>query len=518
MGQTAAPTQRCLACDELELARVSDARPVQTLPVPAAALAGFPEGREPGALTRRRLLQWGLAGFASVYAPRALGFQSVWEAAAAEAAAAPANQRCVVLLYIAGGNDGLNCLVPTDSNEYAAYTAKRPVLHRGLGPTASGTVGSFTVPGTGGQLAFAAPLVSAAAGGDNGKQVGLDTLYGSTGTGSAADAQLALMPAVDYTPPSLSHFDSSDYWFAGALQKLTTGWLGRWLDLHGSLNNPLQAISIDSAISKSIRTTAAPICAIPSLSGLGFTMRTAGSVGSPGVGFADVPPGTAAVNGAIGQISGNSAGNPTLQRSRDSYAQTITVAQQVSGAPPASVSAQYPANSQLAKKLQLATTLLKAPLGTRVITIHWGALDTHGNQLATQDPQLVQLSACLGAFQADLAANGLADRVCTLVFSEFGRRVAENASGGTDHGAGGLMMLQGQNVRGGWAAPFPGVKSAELDQLGDLKVPTDFRTVYASVINEWLGTDPTEVIAGLSGLPGPQRYDGTSSNLFDTSK
>ena len=79
-------------------------------------------------------------------------------------------------------------------------------------------------------------------------------------------------------------------------------------------------------------------------------------------------------------------------------------------------------------------------------------------------------------------------------------------------------MLMGRNVRGGWAAPFPGVKSGELDQLGDLKVPTDFRTVYASVINEWLGTDPNEVITGLSGLPGPQRYDATSSNLFDTSK
>src|SRR4051794_2280482 len=119
---------RCTSCEELELARVRDARPVQTLPIPSAALAGFPEGRDRAALTRRRLLQWGLAGFASVYAPKALGFEEVWEAAVANAAAAPQDQRCVVLLYLAGGNDGLNCLIPTEASEYSAYASARPAL------------------------------------------------------------------------------------------------------------------------------------------------------------------------------------------------------------------------------------------------------------------------------------------------------------------------------------------------------------------------------------------------------
>src|SRR3954451_24440157 len=94
-------SDRCIACEEMELARVRDQQPSQTLPIPNAAMAGFPEGRSPGALTRRRLLQAGVAGCASVYAPKLLGFESIWEAALAEGAVQPSNQ--LVVLYLAGG-------------------------------------------------------------------------------------------------------------------------------------------------------------------------------------------------------------------------------------------------------------------------------------------------------------------------------------------------------------------------------------------------------------------------------
>jgi uncharacterized protein (DUF1501 family) len=97
-----------------------------------------------------------------------------------------------------------------------------------------------------------------------------------------------------------------------------------------------------------------------------------------------------------------------------------------------------------------------------------------------------------------------------LVFSEFGRRVAENGSGGTDHGAGGLMMLAGTPVKGGLAAPFPGL--AALDQTGDVLVPTDFRSVYSEAIG-WLGGDPTAVLPG-GPYPAITRYDGTTG-LFN---
>src|SRR3954453_2439885 len=109
---------RCIECEEIELARVSDAAPSPTLPIPFAALDGFPAGRSPVDLTRRRLLQWGVAGFASVYGAKQLGWDQVWEAVAhAEAT----TNKCLVLLYLAGGNDGLNVVMPSGGADYDAY-------------------------------------------------------------------------------------------------------------------------------------------------------------------------------------------------------------------------------------------------------------------------------------------------------------------------------------------------------------------------------------------------------------
>src|SRR3954469_14477769 len=110
---------RCIECEEIELARVRDQRAGQTLAIPNAALDGFPGGRSPSHLTRRRLLQWGVAGFASVYAAKELVWEQVWESVAAAAEAPTAN--CLVLLYLAGGNDGLNVVLPSGGADYSAY-------------------------------------------------------------------------------------------------------------------------------------------------------------------------------------------------------------------------------------------------------------------------------------------------------------------------------------------------------------------------------------------------------------
>ncbi|MCL2769741.1 MAG: hypothetical protein FWD42_06470, partial [Solirubrobacterales bacterium] len=261
---------RCTACEEGEIANVHDARPSQVLPIPRTALAGFPEGRSPRDLTRRRLLQFGAAGFASVYAPKLLGWQSVWESAVAQAATTP-SPNALVVLYLAGGWDGLNAVLPNSSTDYPIYEAKRPVLHRAQGPTTAARVGSTVVPGSGGELAFANPLLSSAGGGDNGSATqGFDVIYGDGLGGEGAD--LALLPATDYTPPNLSHFTSQDYWFSGDLEILSTGWLGRYLDLYGSPTNPLQGISIGGSLSKDLRSVSAPVCTIESLTSLGFSL------------------------------------------------------------------------------------------------------------------------------------------------------------------------------------------------------------------------------------------------------
>ncbi|MFN8131835.1 MAG: DUF1501 domain-containing protein [Solirubrobacteraceae bacterium] len=476
---------RCADCARSDSA-ATDLRPTGTLPITAEALAGFPDGvSHERRYSRRRLLQSGLLGVASVYAASRLDLGTMLEAAAAEAA--EPMQRSLVCIYLNGGNDGLNTVLPVTGADYAAYQAARGAIARGLGPSTGGQVGTTVLPGTGGTLGWA--NVGVAGAGNNGAAAGFDTLFGDGTGGPGSD--LAVFPAADYSPANRSHFESRDYWFAGALSKLQTGWLGRWLDLYGSKANPLQAISLDSSLSKQIRASRAPVAALESLSGARFQV--------PGVTKSDP-------NAEFGRLAAvGSARSEGLSRSRSIYGLTVDVSARVGAlrAPPAGPA--YPPNSDLSRKLSLAATLLSAGLGTRVITIDWGSFDTHGDQLGSQDPQLATLSRALAAFKADLAARGIEQNVATMVFSEFGRRIQANDSLGTDHGAGGLMMVSGSSIRGGLAGEFPGL--SRTDDNGDLIVKTDFRSVYQALIAEWLGGDPSAVLPG-GPFPGIDRYDG----------
>jgi uncharacterized protein (DUF1501 family) len=479
MDPGAAEAIRCADCARSD-SLVDDLEPVDSMPITAEAVAGFPDGvpRAKG-MDRRAFLRTSAVGVASVYAATRIDWTRAFEAAVADAAS-PANQ--LVMIFLNGGNDGLNTVVPI--GEYATYAATRPQLARIQGPSAAGQVGSTVMPGTGGAHAWANPGVSGV--GNNGDTKGFDTLWGD-GSGGAG-SNLALWPAADYTPANRSHFDSRDYWFAGALQKMTTGWLGRWLDLYGSLDNPLQAVSLESSISKQIRAAKAPVSAVRGLNGVEFRVD----------GVSSNLVNTTEQMAPLSLVPA-SAGNVELARAREVYGRTVQVARSLRPLAGSPVGAGYP-NSSLSTKLQLAATLLAANLGTRVVTLDWGSFDTHGNQIQSQDPQLSTLSRALAAFNADLTARGIEGRVLTIVFSEFGRRVASNESG-TDHGAGGLMMAVGSSVRGGMRGEFPGLTT--LDR-GDLRVTTDFRAVYSSVVSEWLGGDPAAVIPGGSfSLGGP---------------
>ncbi|MCL2769994.1 MAG: DUF1501 domain-containing protein, partial [Solirubrobacterales bacterium] len=205
---------------------------------------------------------------------------------------------------------------------------------------------------------------------------------------------------------------------------------------------------------------------------------------------------------------GASPANTQLARSYESYQLATGVYEETRSLGTPTYGTGYYPKGSLGPQLQLAAFLLAANLGTRVITVHWGSFDTHGHELAQEDPQLKELSVSLSAFLADLKARGIDNRVSVLMFSEFGRRVHENASQGTDHGAGGLMMLAGTPVKGGLASPFPGLST--LDQVGDLVVATDFRSVYQETISHWLGGDPAAVLPGGGSFPEITRYDGTT--------
>jgi uncharacterized protein (DUF1501 family) len=130
----------------------------------------------------------------------------------------------------------------------------------------------------------------------------------------------------------------------------------------------------------------------------------------------------------------------------------------------------------------------------------YGMYDTHSNQAEDFADGLKLTSDTLLAFQRDLEARGLANRVLTLVWSEFGRRAEENGSDGTDHGAAGIGLLMGTRVRGNMIGEFPGLRNG-LDDDGNLKATVDYRSVYSSVLEQWLGTDAAAVIPKARSFP-----------------
>jgi uncharacterized protein (DUF1501 family) len=486
---------KCADCARSDSA-ATDAVPTGALAIPTEAMLGFPGGRPEGrGLTRRRMLANGAAGVAAVYGASRLNWESVWSSVAAQAA--EPMKKSLVIIYLNGGADVLNAIVPTAAAQYANYAANRPTIKRGIDPAATMGVGTTLFDAAGGAnpdgLAFANPLVSGAGLGKNGDSRGLDTMY--------AAGDLAVFPAADFSPDNQSHFEARDYWFAGALQKLPTGWIGRYLDLYGSKDNPLQAISLDTNLSKQIRSNIAPVCALNNLDGVRFEV--------PNVGM-DVADPTEQVRKLVATRAAD--GNAGLQRAKDMWGLTCDVSARL-GTLSSTPGAGYPPNSGLSERLQLAATLLGAGLGTQFVTIDWGSFDTHGSELTAMDPQLNVLGRALAAFQADLAARGIEQNVTTLVFSEFGRRVGENDSQGTDHGAGGLMLLSGSSVRGGvcgelYDLPAPragGVPATDAN----VTVATDFRTVYSNIIAEWLGADPTSVLPSIPGVVN--RADGTAT-------
>ncbi|MCW3020790.1 MAG: hypothetical protein JWR30_112, partial [Conexibacter sp.] len=155
----------------------------------------------------------------------------------------------------------------------------------------------------------------------------------------------------------------------------------------------------------------------------------------------------------------------------------------------------YPEGNDTADRLKVLAGLLAQPLGIRVATVDAeGSFDTHEGQAATLDRDLGAVGEALATFQADLAARGIADRVLTFVWSEFGRRPMANRSGGTDHGAGGIAWVQGPRAMSGILTEYPSL--TDLDVEKNLKVTVDFRRVYGSLLAQWMGTDPADVIPG----------------------
>ena len=456
------------------------------MPIPVEAVAGFPDGvprsqgPRPAAPSCARR-----AGHGVGLRRQPIDWTRAFEAAVAEGAepGEPAGDDLPERRQRRPQHDhpdrGLRGVHGRPARSWRAPRAPRP-------PT---QVGSTVMPGTGGAHAWANVGVSGA--GQQRRHHAASTPSGATAP-AGAGSDLAVFPAADYTPANRSHFDSRDYWFAGALQKMTTGWLGRWLDLYGSADNPLQAVSLDSSISKQIRTAKAPVSAVRSLNGRGV----------PGRQRLDQP-------GEHHRADGAAVAGPGRARATSSWPARETS----TGAPcrcrarcaPRRRAGRAAATPTRASRssLQLAATLLSANLGIKVVTLDWGSFDTHGNQLQSQDPQLSTLSRALAAFKRrPHRPRHRGPRDDGRVLGVRAPRRVEQESG-TDHGAGGLMMAMGSRRARRPARRLP--RPDDASTAATCAVTTDFRAVYSSVGDpEWLGGDPGAVIpGGAFSLGGP---------------
>lgn len=405
-------------------------------------------------LTRRGLLLRSSALALSVYGAGRLAPEALREGVARAAAATPG--RVLVVLYLPGGVDGLSVLAPTGDPRY-----------RRLRPTLA--VADGTPHGTDRDLTWSADAAGLAE---------LDR-----------EGKVLSAPAIGYRAADQSHFTSRHFWEVGATdQHLRSGWLGRFLDRHGDPGNVLQGLTLGDALSPVLATTRTPVSAVADPFAIGLRM--------PGVAEADRP----AVDAALGAIGSLRGGDPAHAAVRAAVRDSGRVRDALSTLGPVTPAMRYP-DSPFGRQLSSVVALLSSGAPLRCVTVDApGTFDTHVRQAATLGPAIRETCDGVRAFQRDLEARGLADRVLTLVWSEFGRRPRENG-GGTDHGAAGVGFLVGSRVRGGLLGEFPGLSRLDVDD--NLRVTTDYRAVYRGVLQQWFGVDAGPLVprGGAGAVP-----------------
>jgi uncharacterized protein (DUF1501 family) len=401
-------------------------------------------------ITRRDLLLKGL-GFVTVSAmvPRF----SVRGGRFEETIAAQPG-RTLVILELMGGNDGLNTVVPYSDPQY-------PVVRSRIGVDPSKVL-------------------------DLDNNLGLNPVMG--GFKSLWDAgRLAVVEGISYPNPNLSHFASRDIWHtADPTLAQERGWLGRWADEYLAGNgNPLSCCAISQSLPKTLLADHVVVPSFISLASYGYTTdgqypRNAGSQ----------------INGFVAENSleheFETASDIIGQNGRDAIATSATLQNVASGY---TAMAVYPSNS-LGQGLMLIAQIIAADLGAQILYITYGGFDTHANENDDHDALLQAVSDSVKAFWDDLGGHGLTSRVLLMTWSEFGRRVEDNGSNGTDHGTAAPQFVVGEPAHLARGVYGPPPDLSHLDANGNLLWQNDFRSYYGTILENWLGADS-------SGILGP---------------
>ena len=414
-------------------------------------------------LSRRSFLFRSGAAMLSVYGASRLGFSALQEGIAK---AQGGGEKVIVSVFLDGGADSLSILAPVNNSK---YNQLRPnlALSQAEAPVAFSEIPS---------LRWHAAAQPGGTGAD-----GLQKLYD--------EGKLTVFPGIGYDDADQSHFTSRHYWEVGALNPAgSTGWMGRYLDLPGvgQPDNPLQGLSLDGSLSPSLATATNPVAAIDGTS-YDLWVQNVWDDDLNQMMFD-----TARSIGQAGQASSDSG----LAKAGRVQNQSIKLRADLEPFGEPDVTG-YPDDVYFAENLAALSSMLKAGMPIRCAALSAaGGYDTHDNQESSFGGDLGDTVQSLVAFQRDLEETpGLADRVLTLVWSEFGRRPEENSLG-TDHGAGGTAFLMGTSARKAIIGEWPGLDT--LDEDDNLRHTSDFRNLYASLLEDWFQVDATDVLPGVS--------------------
>ncbi len=351
----------------------------------------------------------------------------------------PARERrfpILVVLQMTGGNDGLNTVIPYRDDRYYQL---RPTL--GIQRSAA--------------LSLTDDL------GLHPSMAAMKDLFQS--------GNLAVIQNVGYPNPNRSHFRSMEIWHTAIPDKIErTGWIGRYYDRNlRNLKDPLAAVNIGQELPLSLVGNGS---AIPSISNPSQYRLAEGSAS-----LMETSAKSESTLDFIQETAVNAyQSSLDLQKALKSYQSSVT----------------YP-QGPLAAGFKLVAQMIASDLGTRIYYLSFGSFDTHRNQDNQHANLLRGMGEALGAFAQDMKQMGMWDNTLVMTFSEFGRRVAENGSRGTDHGTAAPMFVAGGKVRPGIYGGIPDLGNLDI---GDLKFQIDFRSVYATILRNWLQSDPRQVL------------------------
>jgi uncharacterized protein (DUF1501 family) len=361
-----------------------------------------------------------------------------------------ASNKTLVVVQLMGGNDGLNTVIPYGQ---PAYLQNRPTIG----------IQSQDVLPIDGEIGL------------NSEMRTLMDLYTSN--------RVAIIQGVSYPSPNLSHFEATAIWESAAPEMpFSNGWLGRYMDVANQLETSATAVSVGDLVPQTLTGVTSQPIAFSSASGFKIAPLTRTDTKSQGV-FQQLN--ETACN-ACGEY--NALVNQMMQSGLDAMSASAVIQAAANSYTP---QVTYPTDD-FSTRLKLAAGVIVSSLNPKIVYVTLGGFDTHGDQRPTQDPLLRQFSDGVSAFYNDLAAQGRANDTLIMTFSEFGRRVKENGSKGTDHGTSLPQFMIGGSISPGLYGTYPSL--TDLDPNGNLNWNIDFRQSYATVLEDWFGIQQTEVL------------------------